>query len=275
MTYTEGLDWRRGPLLATGGVSTCYQACDLRSGRLMAVKQVQVSSESDEASLLQEVRLLAGLSHPHVLRLVGATQRPGLVRLFTEWEAGGSVASLLELYGPFSADVIRRYTRHLLDGLAYLHDSHILHRDLKGANLLVDSSGATLRIGDLGTAAALAASVTMSGEFTGQLLGTVAFMAPEVLRGGHYGRSCDVWSVGCCVLEMATGRPPWDAHTCSNHFALLFKIACSETPPPVCCHLPDDLRTLVSDCHRMDGDKRPATRNLLDYDCFRGVILDV
>ncbi|XP_043192717.1 mitogen-activated protein kinase kinase kinase 1-like isoform X2 [Amphibalanus amphitrite] len=273
-TYTEELDWRRGPLLGTGSFSTCYQARDLRSGHLMAVKQVQLSTEAgsaDEQTLLQEVRLLARLQHPHVLRLLGATRRPGLVSLFTEWEAGGSVAGLLEQYGPFEDDVIRRYTCHLVDGLAYLHDNHILHRDLKGANLLVDSSGVTLRIGDLGTAAELGATATLKGEFSGQLRGTVAFMAPEVLRGQHYGRSCDVWSVGCCVIEMATGRPPWDAHTCSNHFALLFMIANSPKPPEVPARLPDDLRELVSDCHRMDGEKRPATRALLDYPCFKTV----
>ena len=89
----------------------------------------------------------------------------------------------------------------------------------------MDSSGVTLRIGDLGTAAELGATATLKGEFSGQLRGTVAFMAPEVLRGQHYGRSCDVWSVGCCVIEMATGRPPWDAHTCSNHIALLFMVS--------------------------------------------------
>ena len=134
-SYTEELDWRRGPLLGTGSFSTCYQARDLRSGHLMAVKQVQLSTEAgsaDEEALLQEVRLLARLEHPHVLRLLGATRRPGLVSLFTEWEAGGSVAGLLEQYGPFEDDVIRRYTCHLVDGLAYLHDNHVLHRDLKG-----------------------------------------------------------------------------------------------------------------------------------------------
>ena len=73
-----------------------------------------------------------------------------------------------------------------------------------GANLLVDSTGHHLRIADFGAAACLSSSssATMPGEFQGQIQGTIAFMAPEVLRGESYGRSCDVWSVGCCVYEV-------------------------------------------------------------------------
>lgn len=95
---------------------------------------------------------------------------------------------------------------------------------LPGANLLVDSTGKHLRIGDLGTAAQLQAARTLSGEFQGQLLGTIAFMAPEVLRGEDYGRSCDIWSVGCCMIEMATTRPPWRESNASNHLALMYKV---------------------------------------------------
>ncbi|XP_037087580.1 mitogen-activated protein kinase kinase kinase 1-like [Pollicipes pollicipes] len=274
-TYTEGEDWARGALLGTGGFARCYQACDLRSGRLVAVKQVEMSPQTDKAALLREMRLLANVQHPHVLRLLCATRRPGVVNLFTDWQAGGSVADLLKMYGPFADDVTHRYSRHLVDGLAYLHDNGILHRDLKGANLLVDSTGETLKIGDLGTAAELGAAATLRGEFTGQVRGTLAFTAPEVLRGEHYGRSCDVWSVGCCVIEMATGQPPWQAYTRSNHLAMLFMIAGSPTPPEMPCHLPDDLRTLISDCHQMDPEKRPAARQLLDYPCFKGISTNV
>lgn len=64
----------------------------------------------------------------------------------------------------------------------------------------------------------------MTGEFQGQLLGTIAFMAPEVLRGDDYGRACDIWSVGCCIIEMTTTKPPWDADHVSNQYKLMFKV---------------------------------------------------
>lgn len=94
-----------------------------------------------------------------------------------------------------------------------------------GANLLIDSTGDWLRIGDFGTAARLASKSTVTGEFQGQLLGTIAFMAPEVLRGDDYGRACDIWSVGCCIIEMASTKPPWDADHVSNQYKLMFKVS--------------------------------------------------
>ena len=94
----------------------------------------------------------------------------------------------------------------------------------KGANLLVDTSGHHLRIADFGAAARMMSKSTVPGEFQGQLQGTIAFMAPEVLRGDNYGRSCDIWSIGCCIIEMATSKPPWGASDVSNHLALIFRV---------------------------------------------------
>ena len=63
--------------------------------------------------------------------------------------------------------------------------------------------------------------------YTGELEGTIAFMAPEVLRGENYGRSCDIWSLGCCLIEMATAKPPWNASDVSNHLALIYRVTLS------------------------------------------------
>ena len=90
--------------------------------------------------------------------------------------------------------------------------------------MLVDTSGHHLRIADFGAAARMMSKSTVPGEFQGQLQGTIAFMAPEVLRGDSYGRSCDIWSLGCTIIEMATGKPPWGASDMSNHLALIFRV---------------------------------------------------
>lgn len=135
---------------------------------------------------------------------------------------GGSISSLLSKYGAFEESTLIRYTRQILQGVAYLHLNQVIHRDIKGnaehdkpyffvdvlvlllalvlsmltyslhkanaifcsldvgANVLVDSTGQNLRIADFGAAARLATHITGAGEFQGQLLGTIAFMAPEV-----------------------------------------------------------------------------------------------
>ncbi|CAG0887474.1 unnamed protein product [Darwinula stevensoni] len=276
--YKEGCNWTRGPLLGTGAFSTCYQAWDLKTGSLMAVKQVSFCRNSDEeqekveSGILEEIELMVSLSHPNIVRFLGVTKEGCHFNVFSEWMAGGSVATMLDRYGAFSEQVIIRYMQQVIAGVVFLHENHILHRDLKGANLLVDSTGRRLRIGDFGAAARLASRATIPGEFQGQVLGTVAFMAPEVLRGEDYGRSCDVWSIGCCLIEMATQNPPWDANKVSNHLALMFKIACSTIPPPIPDHLSLETQNLALQCLEVNAASRPSAKQLLSHPVFLGTV---
>ncbi|XP_070195202.1 mitogen-activated protein kinase kinase kinase 1-like isoform X2 [Littorina saxatilis] len=272
--YYEGLHWVKGPLLGTGAFSTCYQAKDVQTGVIMAVKQISFcrNSPTEQESVIEgitaEIHMMSRLSHPNVVRILGATKQGCHFNMFVEWMSGGSVSYLLGQYGAFTESVIIRYTRQILRGLAYLHDSHILHRDLKGANLLVDSTGQLLRIGDFGASARLASQHTCAGEFQGQLLGTIAFMAPEVLRGESYGRACDVWSIGCVMIEMSTCRPPWNSHDISNHLALIFKIASSVDPPPIPENMSPPVRDLLLRCLEQDSEFRPSAKDLLMHPLF-------
>ncbi|XP_015676876.1 mitogen-activated protein kinase kinase kinase 1 [Protobothrops mucrosquamatus] len=229
------------------------------------------SSEQEEVveALREEIRMMSHLNHPNIIRMMGATCEKSNYNLFIEWMAGGSVAHLLGKYGAFKESVVANYTEQLLRGLAYLHENQIIHRDVKGANLLIDSTGHRLRIADFGAAARLASKGTGAGEFQGQLLGTIAFMAPEVLRGQQYGRSCDVWSVGCAIIEMACAKPPWNAEKHSNHLALIFKIASATTAPTIPLHLSPGLRDVALRCLELQPQDRPPTRELLKHPVFR------
>ena len=97
------------------------------------------------------------------------SQEDQTLNMFVEWMAGGSVAGLLDRHGPFAEAVILRYARQVLVGVEHLHSWGILHRDLKGANLLLDSTGRHLRIADLGAAARMSLPDSLKGEFQGQL----------------------------------------------------------------------------------------------------------
>ncbi|XP_067842285.1 mitogen-activated protein kinase kinase kinase 1 isoform X2 [Heptranchias perlo] len=275
LAYREGVEWFKGQQIGLGAFSSCYQAQDVATGTLMAVKQVtyirNTSTEQEEVvqTLREEIRMMAHLNHPNIIRMLGATCEKSNYNLFVEWMAGGSVSHLLNKYGAFKEQVIINYNEQLLRGLAYLHENQIIHRDIKGANLLIDSTGQRLRIADFGAAARLASKGTGAGEFQGQLLGTIAFMAPEVLRGQQYGRSCDVWSVGCVVIEMACAKPPWNAEKHSNHLALIFKIASATSAPTIPNHLSPALRDVALRCLELQPQDRPASRELLKHPVFR------
>ncbi|KAM5192366.1 mitogen-activated protein kinase kinase kinase 1 isoform 2-T2 [Mantella aurantiaca] len=273
--YREEAEWLKGQQIGLGAFSSCYQAQDVGTGTLMAVKQVtyvrNTSTEQGEVveALREEIRMMNHLSHPNIIRMLGATCEKNNYNLFVEWMAGGSVAHLLSKYGAFKESVVINYTEQLLRGLSYLHENQIIHRDIKGANLLIDSTGQRLRIADFGAAARLASKGTGAGEFQGQLLGTIAFMAPEVLRGQQYGRSCDVWSVGCSIIEMACAKPPWNAEKHSNHLALIFKIASATTAPSIPPHLSPGLRDVTLRCLELQPQDRPPSRELLKHPVFR------
>uniref|UniRef100_A0AAY4DWI8 Mitogen-activated protein kinase kinase kinase 1 n=1 Tax=Denticeps clupeoides TaxID=299321 RepID=A0AAY4DWI8_9TELE len=273
--YREGVEWLKGQQIGLGAFSSCYQSQDVGTGTLMAVKQVtyvrNTSSEQEEVveALREEIRMMGHLNHPNIIRMLGATCEKNNYNLFVEWMAGGSVSHLLNKYGAFKEGVIINYTEQLLRGLAYLHENQIIHRDIKGANLLIDSTGQRLRIADFGAAARLASKGTGAGEFQGQLLGTIAFMAPEVLRGQQYGRSCDVWSVGCAIIEMSCAKPPWNAEKHSNHLALIFKIASATTAPSIPSHLTAGLRDVTLRCLELQPTDRPPSRELLKHPIFR------
>lgn len=292
--YPEGISWTKGHHLGSGAYGTCYQARDVATGSLLAVKQIPLCAtggksspgsgafaEGADLATYNEVTLAATLSHPNTVRLLGASYDPhtDVINLFSEWMAGGSVAHLLEIHGPFTVDVIISYSHQLLSGVDYLHGNGIMHRDLKGANLLVDQTGFTLKIADFGAATRMSRCFeeagehghniivynSVPGEFKGQMQGTIAFTAPEVLRGEDYGRSSDVWSVGCCVVEMITTRPPWNISHFENEYSLLYKIARCEDPPqlPFCEN--EAIRDLASECLQLRPDERPTARQLLHH----------
>ncbi|XP_043544964.1 mitogen-activated protein kinase kinase kinase 1 isoform X1 [Chiloscyllium plagiosum] len=275
LAYRESVEWFKGQQIGLGAFSSCYQAQDVGTGTLMAVKQVtyvrNTSTEQEEVvqTLREEIRMMSRLNHPNIIRMLGATCEKSNYNLFVEWMAGGSVSHLLNKYGAFKEQVIINYNEQLLRGLAYLHENQIIHRDIKGANLLIDSTGQRLRIADFGAAARLASKGTGAGEFQGQLLGTIAFMAPEVLRGQQYGRSCDVWSVGCVIIEMACAKPPWNAEKHSNHLALIFKIASATSAPTIPNHLTPALRDVALRCLELQPQDRPPSRELLKHPVFR------
>eukprot|EP00854_Cymbomonas_tetramitiformis_P005976 gene5976-7182_t len=269
ITDEGGITWQRGELIGAGAFGRVYMGMNQENGQLLAVKQVAIQNastpkertEEHVAALEAEVAVLRNLNHPNIVRYLGTERDDEFLNIFLEYVPGGSIASLLMKFGPFSEKVIRMYTQQLLQGLEFLHRHQIMHRDIKGANLLVDNNG-IVKLADFGASKKLADIVTMDSGFK-SMKGTPYWMAPEVIKQTGHGRPADIWSVGCTVIEMATGKPPWSEF--ASQVSALFHIASSQSSPPLPEFLSAEAEDFLHLCFNRDPKMRPNATRLLQH----------
>jgi mitogen-activated protein kinase kinase kinase 1 len=254
--------WRKGQLLGSGSFGTVYEGLG-DNGCFFAVKEVSLSEQGkrDECimQLEQEINLLSKFQHKNIVQYLGTQTEMDKLYIFLEFVSQGSLASVYKRYEMFS-DQIRRYTQQILCGLKYLHDHHIVHRDIKCANILVHSSG-MVKLADFGLAKEVA-------KLGGSCVGSAYWMAPEVIDPKKtYNVAADIWSLGCTVLEMATRAPP---NGDLEQARVLWKVGHGEAPPiPV--DLPSDMIDFISQCLEVNVMKRPTVDALLMHTFVTGM----
>ncbi|XVF06103.1 hypothetical protein REPUB_Repub06bG0019200 [Reevesia pubescens] len=262
--------WRKGELIGSGAFGRVYMGMNLDSGELLAVKEVLIAANSASKEkaqahvreLEEEVKLLKNLSHPHIVRYLGTVREEETLNILLEFVPGGSISSLLGKFGSFPEAVIRTYTKQILLGLEYLHNNGIMHRDIKGANILVDNKG-SIRLADFGASKQVVELATVSGAKS--MKGTPYWMAPEVILQTGHSFSADIWSVGCTVIEMATGKPPWSQQY--QEVAALFYVGTTKSHPPIPEHLSTEAKDFLLKCLQKEPELRPAASELLKH-CF-------
>ncbi|XP_022132587.1 mitogen-activated protein kinase kinase kinase 3 [Momordica charantia] len=254
--------WQKGRLLGRGTFGHVYLGFNSVSGQMCAIKEVRLISDDSTSKeclkqLNQEITLLSQLSHPNIVQYYGSEMGDESLSVYLEYVSGGSIHKLLQEYGAFKEPVIRNYTRKILSGLAYLHGRNTVHRDIKGANILVDPNGG-VKLVDFGMAKHISNCTSMLS-----FKGSPYWMAPEVVMNTNgYSLAVDIWSLGCTVLEMATSKPPWSKY---EGVAAIFKIGNSKDIPEIPDHLSYDAKNFVQLCLQRDPSARPTAAELLDH----------
>ncbi|XP_022104396.1 mitogen-activated protein kinase kinase kinase 2-like isoform X2 [Acanthaster planci] len=268
------VNWRKGKILGQGAFGVVYLCYDADTGRELAVKQVPLDNNNTEArkevkALKSEIELLRNLHHDRIVQYFGCSEVRDVLSIFMELMPGGSVKDELRSYGPLTENVTRKYTRQILEGVAYLHISHIVHRDIKGANILRAGSG-NVKLADFGASRRLQ---TIASYVTGikSVTGTPYWMSPEVINGIGYGRKADVWSVGCTVVEMLTTKPPWADY---EAMAAIFKIATQPTIPQLPSTVSDVARDFLQLMLIRDPQQRPWSHELLRHEFVNNFSVD-
>ncbi|XP_017550546.1 mitogen-activated protein kinase kinase kinase 19 isoform X1 [Pygocentrus nattereri] len=265
----DTVTWTKGEVLGRGAYGTV--CCGLTSqGQLIAVKQVVLDISTSETAekeyirLEREVDLLKNLHHPNIVGFLGTALTDNIISIFMEYIPGGSISSVLNRFGPLPEKVFALYTRQILEGVAYLHDNRVIHRDLKGNNIMLMPTG-IVKLIDFGCARRLNHLSTSGGhsDLLRSVHGTPYWMAPEVINETGHGRKSDIWSLGCTVFEMATGKPPL-AHM--GKIAALFYIGARKGLMP---SLPEDFseeaKGFVKACLISNQKERPSAAELLRH----------
>lgn len=205
--------YRLQDTIGRGAMGEVWRGFDETLGRPAAVKLLlpQNSDPTAASRFRLEAQTAGRLSHPHVVGVLDFGAYEDRLFLVMELVDGDSLARVLTVSGPLPAERVARIAAEAAAGLAAAHRQGIVHRDIKPANLLLDTEG-TLKIGDFGIARFLDdpdAALTA----TGQIVGTSLYLAPERALGRTAGPASDVYSLGCVLYQLLTGRPPFQADT--------------------------------------------------------------
>ncbi|KXZ42056.1 hypothetical protein GPECTOR_214g438 [Gonium pectorale] len=245
-----------------GAFGSVFKAVRRTDGRVFALKQVDLSrikERVERAMAVDEARMLAQLTHPHVVRYYDSfIDSENRLNILMEFAAKGNLRTLLKSYKgkPMPEDAVWRVLVQSLLGLGYLHSKKIIHRDIKSANLFIDSSN-NIKIGDLGIARALSAT----SNFAHTRLGTPYYLAPELCEDKPYNTKTDIWALGIVMYECCMGCYPFDVEN-NNEAALIRKIMRGQFRPVQGPYSPA-LIQLVTSCLTFKPENRPDTMLLL------------
>jgi serine/threonine-protein kinase len=243
-------------LLGEGGMGLVFKAVRESDGAVVALKVMRFELIEDPVfgrRFEQEARAAAEVTEPHLVPVLEAGQADGRRFLASKYIDGKTLDEMLD-GGPLEVSATARYAQHVGAGLHALHAAGIVHRDLKPSNVIIDTSG-TAMLTDFGLAKGRAYTVLTK---PGQVMGTLDYLAPELVKGEPASPATDIYALGCTVYECIAGQPPF-----GDKEGIQVGLAHVAEPPPPLSEFRDDLspefEAAVLSALAKDPQQRPQT----------------
>ncbi|XP_076823425.1 mitogen-activated protein kinase kinase kinase kinase 5-like isoform X6 [Clavelina lepadiformis] len=249
--------------VGSGTYGDVYKARHNATKELAAIKVIKLEPGDDFSIIQQEIIMMKDCKHENIVAYFGSYLRRDKLWIAMEYCGGGSMQDIYHVTGPLDEKLIAYVCRETLKGLAYLHSKQKMHRDIKGANILLTDEG-HVKLADFGVSAQITQTIAKRKSF----IGTPYWMAPEVAaveRKGGYNQQCDVWAVGITAIEFAELQPPmFDLHP----MRALFLMSKSSFLPP---KLKDkqkwtqDFHSFLKAALTKNPKKRPSSEKMLQH----------
>lgn len=272
----------KGKPVGAGSFGEVYMMLNRKNGKILAMKEIVIPENSPgNADLLSksfenEVNLLSKLNHKNIIDYYKCNRSKNLLEIFMEYLPGGSQTSITKEFGIQKKSQIIKYTKDIVEALIYLHSKGFAHRDIKCSNILSDIDG-SVKLADFGSGVNLSLRGFTLGNSLNliesnlceSLKGSLSWMAPEMLLGEKYGRRIDVWSLGCTVYEMATGKQPWSKQKNLNE--LIMEQEEKKTQDFSDENIDEDIKSFISYCCNYDRNRRPSSLMLIEHPLQKGI----
>lgn len=289
--YGDGITWNRGAMLGKGSFGSVYLATlkkpRSKYGWLPSVMAVKSAEVSVSGSIQKEREVLSNVKGcPNIIQCFGEETTTGdngvmVYNLLLEYGSGGTLAEKIRKSGDKGLPEleVKSYTRSILKGLSYIHEIGYVHCDLKPDNILLvpknDSDGCAefrAKIGDFGLAKRVAKQCNKKRKLEPYWRGTPMYLSPEVVGDGVQELPSDVWALGCIVLEMLTGKPPWGSKEEMNSEEIIKKIG--KELPQIPSGISKEAKEFLKGCFVKKAMFRLTADMLLNHSFLEGLVED-